>query len=232
MTAKKLILFLVEGVTDKTCIGSVLDQLISNQQVRFEITDGDITTKDGSNAANILSRIGNIVNDFRSRFGLKPKDFLEVVHLIDMDGAYIADGRIKYSEVGKNCYADSNISTNKVEETKQRNIRKRAIINRLITINAVCRTIPYSAYYFSCNLDHVLHNRPNLNQNEKMEYANSFEDQYIDCPESFVDFLEQGSFAVPGDYTATWNFIRIGENSLRRYTNFQLYFTNPRIDRG
>lgn len=61
MTTKKLISFIVEGITDKTCLGLVLDLFLSNHKVRFEITDGDITTQTGSSTTNIVAKIGSII---------------------------------------------------------------------------------------------------------------------------------------------------------------------------
>jgi hypothetical protein len=55
--------------------------------VRFAITGGDITTKTGNNTSNIVAKIGNIIRDFSGNV-FTAKDFFEVVHLVDMDGAY------------------------------------------------------------------------------------------------------------------------------------------------
>lgn len=148
-----------------------------------------------------------------------------------MDGAYITPDRIVYSKDKKISYTDDYILTNNVEEIERRNIQKTLILNRLITLNKVWRTIPYSAYFFSCNLDHVLHNNSNLTRSEKIEYAKQFEDQYDAYPERFIDFLSTGSFAVEGDYVETWNFIKIEKHSLQRFTNFQLYFTHSKFNR-
>ncbi len=38
---KKVILFIVEGITDKTALGSVLDAILSNEKIHFAITEGD-----------------------------------------------------------------------------------------------------------------------------------------------------------------------------------------------
>jgi hypothetical protein len=223
-------LFIVEGITDKTCLGSVLDQLLSNQEVRFELSDGDIATKTENTPANIVAKIGNIVKDFSDN-KFKPKDFLEVVHLVDTDGAYIIPEKVIFSDAEKPYYTDNNILTNNVNEMQRRNVQKTAILNRLISLNKVWGIIPYSVYFFSCNLDHVLHNNANLTRTEKTEYANRFEDQYDPCPEMFVDSLNNDVCAVPGDYEETWKFIKIDEHSLQRFTNFQLYFTHPKFNR-
>lgn len=126
-------------------------------------------------------------------------------------------------------YTNNSILTNKVDQMKRRNSQKSAILNRLIALNTVWKIIPYSVYFFSCNIDHVLHNNPNLAENEKMAYAEQFEDQYHNCPERFVNFLRR--FAVQGNYCETWAFIKLGEHSLQRFTNFQLYFSDPKVNR-
>lgn len=35
---KKVILFIVEGITDKTALGTVLDAILSNEKIHFAIT--------------------------------------------------------------------------------------------------------------------------------------------------------------------------------------------------
>ena len=88
---KKVILFIVEGITDKTALGSVLDAILSNEKIHFAITEGDITTKDDVNASNVIRRSNEIVNFTQERYHFKAFDLLEIVHLIDTDGAFIPD---------------------------------------------------------------------------------------------------------------------------------------------
>lgn len=73
--SKKIILFIVEGITDKTCLGYVLSQLISDQSVHFALTNGDITTKIGNKSANIATKICDIVKRF-SGHTFEARDFL------------------------------------------------------------------------------------------------------------------------------------------------------------
>ncbi len=228
--SKKIILFIVEGITDQTCLGYVLDQLLSNQSVQFQLTDGDITTKSGNNSTNIAAKIGKIVNQFRGKI-FKPSDFLEVVHLIDTDGAFISDDKIVQAAYEDPFYSDENILTNKVENIQKRNQQKSLILNRLITLNKVCKTIPYSVYFLSCNLDHVLHNQANLSKQAKSQCANRFDSEYGKQPTKFIDFLNNGQYAVVGNYKETWEFIKLDTHSLQRYTNFHLYFSNPKNPR-
>ncbi len=64
---KKIILFIVEGINDKTSLALCMDQLLDKNTVRFEITDGDITTKFGSSSNNIAAKIGDIVKKFSGK---------------------------------------------------------------------------------------------------------------------------------------------------------------------
>ena len=84
--------------------------------------------------------------------------------------------------------------------------------------------IPYKVYYFSCNLEHVLHNEQNLPQEEKGEFADVFSEKFYGKPQEFIDFICDKEFAVEGSYVETWNFIKQDTHSLKRYTNFQLFF--------
>lgn len=95
MKTKKVILFIVEGVTDKTSLGGIIDKLVSSNLVRFYITGGDITSDRFSNSANAVSKVNNHVKNFLGReIGLKKGDIIQIVHLIDMDGAYIDSDQI------------------------------------------------------------------------------------------------------------------------------------------
>lgn len=106
---KKIILFIVEGVNDKTNLALCLDQVLSSNTVLFKITDGDITTKYGNSSSNIVARIGNIVKDFSGKV-FKKEDFHEIVHLVDMDGAYIPDERVVEGNIEKTYYSEEFIN--------------------------------------------------------------------------------------------------------------------------
>lgn len=223
---KKIILFIVEGMNDKTSLALCMDQLLDNNTVRFEIEDGDITTQYGTSAKNIASKIGSIVKRFSGRI-FKPADFLEVVHLVDMDGAYIPDENIIEGANSKSIYKEHQIITSKVQSMIERNHRKQEILDKMIGLEKVYGSIPYSVYYFSCNMDHVLHNEANLGRAEKNKAAITFESRFIGKPEDFVAFFDSGEFSVKGDYIETWDFIRAGTNSLGRHSNF-IYYLNKK----
>lgn len=219
---KKIILFIVEGINDKTNLALCLSQLLEGDQIHFEITDGDITTKLGVSATNIAAKIGDIVKKHSGKV-FKQNDYLEVVHLVDMDGAYIPDERVIEAEIDGLIYNDDEIHCKDAISIIKRNHQKQEVINRMLMITKVWTSIPYSVYYFSCNMDHVLHNKANLSQKEKNMYAQKFEDKYINKPKEFAAFFNDDKLNVGTAYKESWDFIRLDANSLKRKTNFYLY---------
>ena len=98
-------------------------------------------------------------------------------------------------------------------------------MNLLSTTNQIS-TINYRAYYFCCNLDHVLYDEANLESILKVDYAYDFQDKYLDNEIGFINFMLKSDFAVNGEYKDTWNFLKEELNSLGRYSNFHLFFSD------
>lgn len=222
---KKVILLIVEGITDKTALGSVLDAILSNEKIHFAITEGDITTKDDVNASNVIRRINEIVKFTQERYHFKASDLLEIVHLIDTDGAFIPDTAvINNAEATHIQYTLQNIQTDDVEKIVERNQKKLGLV-KLLRSKTEINKKPYKMFYFSRNQEHVLHNEAReLTTSEKNTLADQFDDLYGDAPEAFLEFIKSKDFAVPGDCAATWSFIEEGTHSLERWSNFHLYF--------
>lgn len=222
---KKVILFIVEGITDKTALGAVLDAILSNEKIHFAITEGDITTKDDVNASNVIRRINEIVKFTQERYHFKASDLLEVVHLIDTDGAFIPDDAVIDNPDATHIqYTLQDIQTNDVGKIIERNQKKLSLVKILRSKTEINKK-PYKMFYFSRNQEHVLHNEAKeLTTSEKNALADQFDDLYGDRPEVFLEFIKSKDFAVPGDYAETWKFIEDGIHSLERWSNFHLYF--------
>lgn len=220
---RKLILFLVEGETDKTSFGLVFSEIFEDEQIEFQIVHGDITTRNRVNSGNVIRKINEEIKSFMDREHYKKSDIIEIIHLMDTDGAYISEELIEKHDRGKNYYYSDKLCTSHPENTKKRNDKKSRIMDRLSSHSKI-NGIPYNAYYLSCNLEHVLHNDANIDDNLKVEKAEEFSERYYEKKFEFLDFIRTNSFAVEGSYKESWEFIKQGSNSLNRYSNLHLVF--------
>ena len=93
----KVLLFLVEGATDKTSLGLAMSRLLSQSDIRFEIMDGDLTADFHIPTTDIVKEVGNRVRDFAGRQHFEAKDFYKVVQIIDTDAAFIPDTQVLLS---------------------------------------------------------------------------------------------------------------------------------------
>ena len=219
---KKIVLFLVEGINDQTALAIALSKLISKPSVRVEITDGDITSDYNAHTQNIRRKIGDIVNRFKGRV-YKPSDFLEVVHLIDLDGAFVADECIHPFYSDRPVYEDDAIKCKDVQSIIARNHHKQDLIHMLITLPTIC-SIPYSLYFFSANLDHVLFDSPNLTREEKSNKADEAQRRFNEHPDELLTILRQTGIFLSDDYGESWKLITAGTESLHRHSNFNIFF--------
>ena len=88
--AKKIILFIVEGVTDETSFSLILSKLVSDSYVQSHVINHDITADFNSNYQNIIRKIDNEVKKFLCQNNwLKKTDIKEIIHLVDTDGVFI-----------------------------------------------------------------------------------------------------------------------------------------------
>ncbi|MEG0857526.1 MAG: hypothetical protein RSG52_13720 [Terrisporobacter sp.] len=222
---KKIVLFIVEGITDEMSLSLILSKLVADSRVQFHIINQDITADFNSNCQNIIRKIHGEVKKFLlQNNGLRKTDIKEIIHLVDTDGTFIEGNSVIEDINYKKTFYDSNcIKTNKRDLILSRNERKSSILNKLYQTNDV-GGIPYRVYFFSCNLEHVLHNSPNTFFDRKSSYSYDFVDKYVGKEKEFVSFLSDNSFTVKGDYKNTWQFIKEDTNSLNRHCNFHLFF--------
>jgi len=222
--SKKIVLFIVEGITDKNSFALVLSKIIEKDKiVKFKIINGDITTKNGVNAGNIHKKITDYIKEFIDGNVYKKSDILNIIHLVDTDGAYISDDLVLKKDVDNIEYNTQNIYAKNIDNIKKRNKQKSQILSKLSSTNAVYVNLPYRIYFFSSNLEHVIHNKQSVCPEEKRKYSEQFEDKFVTNPANFIEFMSSLEFALNGEYKETWEFIKKDTNSLKRYTNFNLY---------
>lgn len=223
---KKVLLFLVEGITDKETLGLILSKLMNTEDVHFEITGGDITSRYGVNHKNVKNKVWDYVKGFMIKSRYQKTDILKIIHLIDTDGAFVPDELIRESKTERIQYCSDHINTSNVSEIMKRNHNKTEVSRCLSQIPGL-GGIPYQIYYFSRNLEHVLHGTvEEMTKEEKMDLADEFLDRYTDTPEEFIHLLQDVSGNAGDDYKESWKFIFEGPNSLQRHSNLGIIWRN------
>ena len=99
MARKKIVLVIVEGPSDNAALGVMLNQVYDKDSVYVYIMHGDITTRTGVTSQNIISKIGNEVRGYAKSHHYTAKDFKQIIHIVDTDGAYIPDDKIMEKEL-------------------------------------------------------------------------------------------------------------------------------------
>ena len=220
MAHRKIVFVIVEGASDAEAIGIMLEQLYSDKDVYLHITKGDITTKKGISADNIKNAIGNMISGYAKSNHFNKSFFQEIIHIVDMDGAYIPDTAVQLEKTAeKPLYEIDKIFTKNLDGIYNRNEAKRGCLNKL-SITPKIWNVPYQVYYMSCNLDHVLYDEQNLSDDEKEDKSLDFALKYKGKVEEFVDYISNSPFSITGSYLESWDFIKKELHSLERYTNF------------
>lgn len=236
---KKVCLFIVEGIADESSLAlplqNIFDIYYKQKGIEFHITDGDITSKNSTTVQNIVSKIGRTVNDFLNRHHLQKKDICQVVQIVDMDGAYVEDSSVvldtRKSFSRYPFYSTDKIfvqSLERISQLQDRNHHKAQNLERIISLPKVMG-IPYDIYYFSCNMDHVLHNNANMDDAKKVDEAEKFSDKFGNDSAGFLGFIES---VYPKNVNCnkekSWEYIKIKNNSLTRCSNFILFFCHSK----
>lgn len=247
---KKYILFLVEGYTDIEVMAESMTNLIENASLneeKYEVqfctlkqgdqSGGDITAKQGVSPDNIEGLIGKLFIDpfLEKNPFIYPKEISEIIQVIDLDGAFIPSekvvGRISESKRDGVFYTEDHIETENIAAIQERNERKSDNIRRLIGMDEIIirprngrntKKVKYSVYYFSCNMDHVIHKKMNLSSQEKVQMAGDFS---VACYsiDTFVNAIYDGAKSVRNmTYQESWDYVMNDTESLKRHTNLYL----------
>lgn len=232
---KKFILFLVEGNNDEREINAILhspyfDKYKDKYKIHFckNGKGGDITTLAGVNINNIQQKLNDLLLDFRKNgvpfSNIRVDEIHEFVQIVDTDGVFIPEQNINRGNDSKFCYTETTLTTSNFDAAIGRNRKKADILKKLSEINQI-GNVPYSVYYASCNMDHLLFN--NRSSPQKDKDTNSFRfGNWCSADPTFLskNVFKQGIMAE-GTYEESWAFIQEGCNSLQRYTNINLFFS-------
>ena len=229
MPRKKIVFVIVEGPSDEEALGVLLNRIYDSRAVYVQVMHCDITTELDVNAGNVIAKIGDVVRKYAGRT-FKSGDFSRIIHITDMDGAFIPDSAVvEDAEAIKPIYSITEIRTRSKSAIENRNLRKRECLNRLSSASRIWG-VPYQIYYMSCNLDHALYGKLNSTDDEKEADAFAFAKRYRNDIPGFMNYISESDFSVAGSYLRSWQYIREGLHSLERHTNFGLCFQKEAAD--
>ena len=261
----KCVMILTEGPSDRVALTNFFTDLYAmidpDIEVFFPILKEDSLSDDGE----IETKYNG---DITSRIGIAPENILpmllklfihpelekhpayeypssvyEVIHLVDIDGAYLDTSRIVtaatdetrdlpyYDDVG-----DVVICKN-AEDIIYRNARKSNNLQKLIETEKLFITIakdenasrqkPYHIYYFSSNIDHFLFGKANNPRGKKVPDARKFSNEFFDEPLKLARyFLDHPNAVTEMTYKQSWEFIKDGNNSIHPHTNINLLISD------
>ena len=231
---KKFILFIVEGKNDEREIDALLHtpyflDYKDKYVTYFSPFHGDLTADKSITVSNIQKKLNEIVTKFRKNgvpfTNIKTSEIQEIVHIVDLDGAFIPLDCIIKGEDRAFIYEDDCIMTSNVDGARGRNKKKAEILRKLIEIKHI-DNIPYSLYFVSCNMDHLLFNKRNPSQQEKGNSAMKFQLQCEKNPELLEESVFMPGIALGNDYYESWDAVQNDCESLQRHTNIHLFFGN------
>lgn len=224
LARKKIVFIIVEGPSDDEALGVLFHRIFDRNTVFVHVFHGDITTERGVTSGRILNRVGNEIRSYAKSNHFTSRDFQEIIHIVDMDGAYIPDGCVTENDSAVSLvYSDAGIETRTPSAVIARNRQKRQNLDKLCASDQVWN-VPYRIFYMSCNLDHVLYNKRNSSDAEKENHSYAFARRYRDDIEGFQKFITSSDFSVVMGYRESWEFIKEGTESLKRHTNLGLCF--------
>lgn len=221
MPRKRIVFVIVEGPSDEEALGTILNRYFDRNAVHVYVAHCDITSELSTTPSNVVAEIGGFIKNFAGRV-FKSGDFSRIIHIVDMDGAFIPDDAIvEDSTITKPVYSPTKIRAQRKASIENRNRRKRENLNRLVSTTSVWR-IPYQIYYMSCNLDHALYGKLNSTDEEKERDSYAFAIKYKEDIPGFIKLVNESNFSVMSGYSQSWQYIREGLHSLERHSNFGL----------
>jgi hypothetical protein len=232
MKTKKVKLFLVEGPSEETALALIFERLFSNDAVKFDVVHGDVTVNlNGKTVRNAVRE--QVIRHVRTQ-NYSWKDLAEIIHIVDIDGAFIPDDKVvKASEVSAINYGESCIEAPNPGCIVCRNHEKAAALKQLSSISEITyerRGVPYGVYFLSRNMEHALHGEVcNISNEQKERLARKFQREYKNNLNGFVTFMRE-EIGIDGDYSETWRYLQEGVNSLRRGSNLHLFLPYSEYD--
>lgn len=233
--SKKILIFIVEGLHDEKELNTIFHTpQFAHYREKYDLAylpqRKDITTDKLYSEKNILKKLNDVVSDFRrngANYGyfnnIRVDQIHEVIQIVDLDGAFIPRKSVVRGGTQDFFYEPDQITTLNVDGAVGRNKKKAAILTKLLSVSQV-GNIPFSIYYVSRDMDHVLFNKPNASKDDKRHDEESFSRLCNENPEIIDKTIFAEGIGAEGTYEESWLFIKEQCNSLKRHTNINLFF--------
>lgn len=229
MAEKKVIAFIVEGLSDEAALGTIMKEHFTSNEVRFAVVRTDITVNDYVSKDKIIKKINEQIERVKNKYRYSFSDFIKIIHITDTDGTYLPENAVLEADVEGIQYYTDHMETRNVLAARKRNKRKGEVLFKLRKTGKI-HDIPYRIYYNACNLEHVLYNElKDFTDEEKEKLSDDFAEQYEGRVSEFIEFISDPVFAVSGTYQETWDYIEKDLNSSNRHSNMHLIFEAQNI---
>lgn len=163
-----------------------------------------------SDAAGAKTQVNGLVEKFIMKYHLQPGDLLQVIRLMDTDGAFVPESAIMHDPQAAGFeYKETCIAAQSREAVMQRNETKGRNMLLLAHMGVTFKKIPYEAYFCSRNLEHALSGIcQDCSPREKLKLSDQFDERYRGLPHEFLEFISRIPLAVPANgYGASWDYI-------------------------
>lgn len=237
---RRVILFLVEGPSDETALVRPFCSILAGNQelgdkIESEEFHCDVTTVrlfPNKTSFKVYRRPQDTVRGFildriELRHAYAWDDLERIIHIVDLDGAFVPDECIVLGREERYLYFDDHIEVPNVAAAIRRNREKADVLRELASCHALTyrgQLVPYGAYFVSRNLEHALYGIcSELSDEEKKRLSFAFAEKYRNAPKDFVNLLKSKDVMVSGkDLQTTWDYVQKEDNSLRRGSNLHL----------
>lgn len=172
-----------------------------------------------------------VIDRIATRHEYEWTDLDRIIHIVDLDGAFIPNERIVEGRCEGFTYGCDSIIAKNISEVIDRNARKSDAMLELAGTRELKhrkRAVPYSVYFMSRNLEHALYGSAReFSDEEKKRLSAAFGKKYRNDPKGFIELLQSEEVKVPGDTVKeTWCYAQQSTNSLHRGSNLHLFFSS------
>ena len=224
MKEKKVVIVIVEGLSDKTVLSGILPKLSEDYIFRFKIIHGDLLTQTSVMSDTIIANVSKQVSYAVSEYKYQPNDIHAIIHVIDLDAVFLNNEQIIEREnINKVYYTSTAMYVKDYHQIIRRNEQKILNLNRLLDVRFIKKgrsQIPYFLHFMSINLDHVIGDEPNLANNyDKAKLSYDFVEKYRHHEIGFLTFSKNRLLEGMKDYASSWEVVKQSENALKRTSN-------------